>query len=126
MDGDNGVLGRGIKVLAQVLRHGPCHQIGRCGLDARLRQHYGACLPCGSFILLDHAGNPWDLAGAVEIMCACFGTKLEDGLAVQTVRPNSGDDDKCFLDNSLQLNLVIYIGELDTCTYYQQLVPKLS
>lgn len=114
MNCNNNILSRGPKDFAQVLRHGPRHQISRCRLDSILRQHDGACLFCDILILLDHPGDPWDLPGTIEIMRTRFGTKPEGELSVQTVRPDRSDDDACFLDKSLQLTLIIYIGELNT------------
>lgn len=96
-----------------MLHHRPRHQIRRSRFNASLRKHDGPRVLCLVLILFDHASNPWNLSSTVEVMGAGFSAKFENGLAIEAIGSNCGDDYKRLFNQGFQLSLIIDIGNLN-------------
>lgn len=99
--------------LTDVLRQSPGTDIRRGRLYTRLRKHKSTSFFGFGLVLLDHASNPWYLAGHVNVVSARFSTSSKGIFAIEGVGAHSGDEDKRLLDKFAQLLIVVDAGKFD-------------
>ena len=92
----------------------PRDQIRRSRFEPNLREHHGSASLRSLLVFLYHIIHVGNFSSDVKVMCAILRASFEGMFSVQSVRPDSADENLCLLGQSTQV-CIVQFADFDIC-----------